>query len=177
MKDSTIIAITNSKGGVGKTTTALNLAAALAAEGQKVLLIDNDSQGNLTAALGYTAGEMKHTLASLLLAAITTPFDDSAAMRLQRMGLLTPDNTPDERIIRPLAYVSAGLYYDQLCDSVPQYCILKSHKAAVFSLAAVALRFRHLRIFQNDGMEEKRREKEEKFFKKLAKTDHFKRSI
>ena len=46
-----------------------------------------------------------------------------------------------------------------------------------FSLAAVALRFRHLRIFQNDGMEEKRREKEEKFFKKLAKTDHFKRSI
>ena len=117
MKDSTIIAITNSKGGVGKTTTALNLGAALAAEGQKVLLIDNDPQGNLTAALGYTAGEMKHTLASLLLAAITTPFDDSAAMRLQRMGLLTPD----ERIIRPLAYVSAGLYYDQLCDSVPQY--------------------------------------------------------
>lgn len=98
-------------------------------------------------------------------------------MRLQRMGLLTLDNTPDERIIRPLAYVSVGLYYDQLCDSVPQYCILKSHKAAVFSLAAVALRFRHLRIFQNDGMEEKRREKEEKFFKKLAKTAHFKRSI
>ena len=63
---------------------------------------------------------------------ITTPFDDSAAMRLQRMGLLTPDNTPDERIIRPLAYVSAGLYYGQLCNSVPQYCILKSHKAAVF---------------------------------------------
>lgn len=46
-----------------------------------------------------------------------------------------------------------------------------------FSLAAVALRFRHLRIFQNDGMEEKRREKEEKFFKKLAKTAYFKRSI
>ena len=49
---------------------------------------------------------------------ITTPFDDSAAMRLRRMGLLTPDGTPDERIIQPLAYVSAGLYYDQLCDSV-----------------------------------------------------------
>lgn len=55
---------------------------------------------------------------------ITTPFDDSAAMRLRRMGLLTPDGTPDEHIIRPLAYVSAGLYYDQLCDSV------ESHESA-----------------------------------------------
>ena len=55
---------------------------------------------------------------------ITTPFDDSAAMRLRRMGLLTPDGTPDERIIQPLAYVSAGLYYDQLCDSV------ESHESA-----------------------------------------------
>ena len=77
-----IIAITNSKGGVGKTTTALNLGAALAAEGQKVLLIDNDPQGNLTAALGYTAGEMKHTLASLLLAAIDYPED--IAQHLQK---------------------------------------------------------------------------------------------
>lgn len=40
---------------------------------------------------------------------ITTPFDDSAAMRLRRMGLLTPDGTPDESIIRPLAYVSTPI--------------------------------------------------------------------
>ena len=83
MKNSTIIAITNSKGGVGKTTTALNLGAALTAEGQKVLLIDNDPQGNLTAALGYTAGEMKHTLASLLLAAI----EDRKSTRLNSSHL------------------------------------------------------------------------------------------
>ena len=47
--------------------------------------------------------------------------------------------------------------------------MLKSPKAAIFSLAAVALRFHHLRIFQNDEMEEKRREKEKNFSKSWPK--------
>ena len=73
--NSLIISVANNKGGVGKSATALNLAAALVESRKKVLIIDNDHQGNLTSSLGFTPGEQKSTLAKLILTAIDSPED------------------------------------------------------------------------------------------------------
>ncbi len=62
-----ILALANQKGGVGKTTTAVNLGAALAALGKRVLLVDLDPQANATSHLGYHRGDVQHSVYNVLV--------------------------------------------------------------------------------------------------------------
>ena len=66
-KTAKITALCNQKGGVGKTVTAVNLGIGLARAGKRVLLVDVDPQGSLTASLGYQRpDQMENTLAEIL---------------------------------------------------------------------------------------------------------------
>lgn len=91
-----IIAVSNQKGGVGKTTSSLNIAAGLTSAGKTVLLVDLDPQGSLTTAMGFEPTNLDSTIADLLSAQIRRDPVDAEDVKeciLQKDGLqLIPSN-------------------------------------------------------------------------------------
>ena len=68
MKDCKVLALCSQKGGVGKTTSCVNLAVGLAKAGKKVLVIDNDPQGSMTISLEYPEpDDMEYSLVSMMM--------------------------------------------------------------------------------------------------------------
>lgn len=86
-----MVALANQKGGVGKTTTAVNLGAALAEQGRRVLLVDMDPQGGLAVGLGYNPYELEPTVYNLLLEEGMKPRDVIMATSVAGMDLV-PSN-------------------------------------------------------------------------------------
>ena len=93
---SRVVAVANQKGGVGKTTTALNLAASLAATGQRVLLVDVDAQGNLTSGVNLKgqsapAGNVYHALTQVEPLTDARPF--ILATKTPRLEIIPADRS------------------------------------------------------------------------------------
>jgi len=127
MKQKTVIAILNQKGGVGKTTTSVNVAAYLAKQGRSVLVVDADPQGNATSGLGLEKANLDATLCDMLLSGIAptkvakkTEFKNVSIIPTDaRLASAELDLAADPRREYKLQEKLTGLDYDYILIDCP----------------------------------------------------------
>ncbi len=146
-----IVAVANQKGGVGKTTTSVNLAACLAAMGRKILLVDLDPQGNATSALGVTETEEKSCYGPLLGASkfadniIQTRFDNLSIVPadLDLAGVEIEVARLDDHLVRlrdTMAPIRKKAPFDYvILDCPPSLGILMTNALAAADIVLVPL--------------------------------------
>jgi len=146
-----IITIANQKGGVGKTTTAINLATALAAIGERVLIIDLDPQGNASTGLGIDRKDRKLSTYDLLVGNNTVsevamptvvPNLSIAASTMDLLGVEMEIGRENDRVFRmkkALQHPGAGVYDYILIDCPPSFNLLTMNALAAAQSVLVPL--------------------------------------